>query len=97
MDESTFTEMIGKARSTNVKRDGQDRKHGFAAPVDCTYDVQLRTVMSAIEAGMRGDDWTCIAEAYCMAEDLVHEMRSRPVWEQMDRLAARRTAGIVRL
>lgn len=41
-----------KARRTNERRDHIDNTAGFAAPDQCRLDVQLRTVMSAIAAGL---------------------------------------------
>lgn len=65
-----YETLMAKARRTNAKRDQDEREVGFAAPSDCTPDLQLRTAMMAIQAGIEMDDWDCIAEAQAMLEHL---------------------------
>lgn len=66
----TPRERIDNARKTNDRRDRLDRKVGFADPGLCPEDLMLRTIMSAIWAGLESDDWDCVAEGYEMAVDL---------------------------
>ena len=68
-------ERIERARQFNDQLDAVDRKRGGATPAECPIDVGLRTVMSAMEAGMGREDWDCIAEAFCMLQDI--ELRVR--------------------
>lgn len=61
-----YKELLSKAKATNAKRDQDDREVGFQAASDGTPDMQLRTAIGAIEAGIVTDDWDCIAEAQAM-------------------------------
>ena len=71
-----FDVLIRKARATNRRRDASERRSGFASPSDGPLDLTLRTVMSALEAGIRTDDWDCIAEGFAMLEDLEIAVRA---------------------
>jgi hypothetical protein len=74
-----FDRLMAKARRVNVQRDEIDRKAGFASPSQCPLDVEVRTVLCALEAGMNRDDWSCVAEAYDMLEKLVERLpRTQP-------------------
>lgn len=58
--------LMTKARVTNRERDAIDRRSGDAAPQDCTLKSQLRTVISAVAAGIDGKDWSAVAEGLDM-------------------------------
>jgi hypothetical protein len=65
-----YQELMAQARKTNKERDQDERAVGFQAASDGTPDLQLRTAMSAIECGIKIEDWSCIAEAQAMLEHL---------------------------
>jgi len=66
-----YEKLMLEARQTNRERDAMERDIGVAAVSDAPFLEQLRTVMAAIQAGIVQDDWTCIAEAQGMLEDLL--------------------------
>ncbi len=55
-----------RAGKTNGRRDRTDSSAGFAPPGRTLLDVHLKTVESAIEAGIRMDDRECLAEGLVM-------------------------------
>jgi hypothetical protein len=61
--------LIRKAESTNAERDRMDRANGFAPPSAGPLDVELRTICAALEAGLRTEDWDCVAEGLVMLRD----------------------------
>lgn len=71
-----FDELVALARKTNAYRDETERKAGFTSPAQCLLSHQLRTVMSALEAGMNTEDWNCVAEGYVMLEHAELVLRS---------------------
>ena len=68
-----YEKIMRRARRVNAKRDRDERKAGFAAPSDGPLSQQIRTAMSAIEAGIRVKDWNCIAEGQAMLELLAEK------------------------
>ena len=71
--ELRFKRMIAKAEITNQRRDEMDHKSGVAAPNDpindpriTSHEMLARTVLMALEAGIKTNDWDCVAEAYVM-------------------------------
>lgn len=87
----TPRERIDKARKTNNRRDEAERGVGWTPPGDCAPDFLLRTIMSAIDAGLQSEDWDCVAEAYEMAIDLhlkMKGMRYDParIWDNVNPL-----------
>ncbi len=70
-----YENMMKKARDTNRKRDNVEREVGYAAVPDCPPDLQIRTAMSAIQAGIASNDWNCIAEAQAMLEQVEKILR----------------------
>lgn len=73
-----YNELMERARKTNAKRDKDERKAGFAANSVFAPDLQLRTAMSAIQAGIAVEDWNCIAEAQAMLEHLHLVVTGKP-------------------
>jgi len=71
-----YEDMMKKARATNKQRDNHERKVGFMAASDCSLDLQIRTAMSAIQAGIASNDWVCIAEAQAMLEQVEKLLRN---------------------
>jgi hypothetical protein len=63
-----FDRLIQKAQKTNRRRDHCERGAGFATP-DSDRESLLRTVVSALEAGVRRKDWDCVAEGLVMLAD----------------------------
>lgn len=57
-----YESLMQHAAETNARRDVVDSGSGFAPPHACPLDVALQTVDAAIEAGLRFQDWECIAE-----------------------------------
>lgn len=69
-DPAADLSLVKKAKETNKERDQADRQTWGSAPPDQPLDLQARTVMMALDAGMRMKDWNCVAEAYAMMIDL---------------------------
>ena len=69
--------LVDKARTTNWERDRIDRANGFGVPGDGGHDDLLRTAMSALEAGMREENWEAVAEGYEMLADLHRRMTGK--------------------
>jgi len=59
-------ELIRKAEMTNAERDRIEQANGMAPPSDCPLPMHLRTIDSALEAGLRMGDWDCVAEGLVM-------------------------------
>lgn len=88
-DEATVKKLLDKARRTNAHRDEIDHQSGFAPPGEpgCDRDggnrstpredliSLLATAHSAIECGMRTEDWNAVAEGAVMLEDAVNKLR----------------------
>jgi hypothetical protein len=66
----SFEQMIATARRTNGERDASDEANGFASPPQLPTNALIRTALSAIECGIRVNDWHAVAEAYVMLEPL---------------------------
>jgi hypothetical protein len=64
-----YEALMDEARLTNAFRDETDRRNGFATPTS-GRDL-VTTVMLALKAGIVTGDWTCVAEAQAMLEELV--------------------------
>lgn len=60
-----------KAQRTNRRRDVSDALFGFAAPSRSPDEVWLKTITSALEAGIGREDWDCVAEGLVMLEDFI--------------------------
>ena len=73
-----YEKLMRKARRINAKRDKEEREVGFAAPGDGDDNsLFLRTAMSAIECGIKTDDWDCVAEGQAMLETLELRLRQQ--------------------
>ena len=57
--------LMMQARSRNDRMDTIDNLNKGATP-----DEQLRTAITAIEAGLQIEDWDCIAEGCCIIQDV---------------------------
>ena len=66
-----YDALLAQAIQTNAQRDQIDRNHGNAPPGNCPIIVHLRTVASAIEAGIRSEDWNAVAEGQVMLLDAI--------------------------
>lgn len=78
MPNDLFDSLLAQARKTNAVRDRIDREKGNGAPADYDVATQLRTVLSALQAGINTQDWNCVAEGYVMLEHA--EAAIRPVY-----------------
>jgi hypothetical protein len=65
-----WNRLMKRARRTNRGRDASERKHGLATPGDCSVELHIRTVMQAVVAGFMSNDWSAVAEAQAMLEDV---------------------------
>jgi hypothetical protein len=74
--------MIERAEATNRERDALERSAGLAAPPDFPLDLLVRTAISALEAGLRENNWDCVAEATAMLGD---RMEFRPWLSEINR------------
>jgi hypothetical protein len=74
LTEAEFDRLIAKARKTNIRRDMIERDHGFASPAESPPTAFLRTVVGALEAGLRLGDNDCIAEALVMCQDMANAL-----------------------
>lgn len=81
MTDREFTQFVEQAAQQN--RDMSDAEHqsGFAPPEDCTIPHHLRTVVSALEAGIRVHDWTCVGQAYVLLKDAVRRLKTTTILE----------------
>jgi hypothetical protein len=67
---------VGFRLKHNAKMDEVDRSAGSAAPADCTLDLQLRIVISAVVAGITGQDWDCVAQGLAILQDVELSVRT---------------------
>lgn len=70
-----YNQLMQRAREVNARRDESERKMGLGTPDQGPLSLQLRTVMSAIQAGIISEDWNAVAEGQAMLE--VIEKRER--------------------
>ena len=63
---SKFDELIDQAARTLAQMNKDDRESGFMPDEEESVPSRLRTVAFALEAGLKTEDWNCIAEAYLM-------------------------------
>ena len=70
MKNASYEELMRVARLTNKRRDRDEREVGFATPSDGGPGEIIKTAMFAIEAGIRSKDWSCVAEAQALLEEL---------------------------
>lgn len=57
-----YQQLMKKARRTNAHRDKSDHETGFGAPGDTPLDSHLRNAISAIQCGIKVNDWDAVAE-----------------------------------
>jgi hypothetical protein len=55
--------MMARAAKTNLERDVMERASGLSAVSDTPQMAIVRTALCALEAGLRMQDWSCVAEA----------------------------------
>ena len=82
MSQPDYDRLMKRARQTNDRRDAVDRTVGFGTPLDCGPLEALRTVDSALEAGIKTGDWNCVAEGLDMLRAILnryHVVRARVV------------------
>lgn len=72
-----YEEMMAEARRFNARMDRIEIDHGFATPDETGHAMALRTAMVAVQAGIVTDDWTCVAQAQVMLEQLVGRLEAR--------------------
>jgi len=85
--DALFRRLIAKAEIFNQRADELDHKSGFAAPNDpiddpriTSQEMLIRTVLMAIECGIKMNHWDCVAEAFVMLNAGIRpEVR---VWKQ---------------
>lgn len=74
MLERDFAAIVSRARKRVAKMDTVERGAGFATPADIGPLAELRTVLFALEAGIRGQEWKCVSEAYIMLGDVINKI-----------------------
>lgn len=62
MAEMTHAHRMALAEETNARRDQSERESGFGADSDQPTLSRLITAALAIDAGLRVEDWSCVAE-----------------------------------
>ena len=73
-DQPKTQRLIQEAERRQVSFDKIDRKGGFAAPSDCSLPLQLKTVESALLAGINRSDWTCAADALVLLRQAIRRI-----------------------
>lgn len=76
MSELRFERLIERARRTVRIRDKAYRQERFAGAADLPAGALLQSVLSALRAGMNGQDWDSVAEGFVMLQDFVGAMRT---------------------
>ena len=66
-----YEDAMRKARLFNKKMDAVDRMNGVSTPRECSLAEFIRTIMAAIESGIRIESWSSVAEAQAMIEELL--------------------------
>jgi hypothetical protein len=66
-----YEQLMRTARKTNAERDEIDHQADFTRPEAGPPILLLPTATSAIESGIRTNDWNSVAEAQAMLEALV--------------------------
>jgi hypothetical protein len=70
-----YEKLMQEAKITNTERDQIDHSCDFASPNDCSNLMLLRTAMTAIECGIRSDDWGFVAEGQVMLQQLENRVK----------------------
>lgn len=65
-----YTDRMDRAGATNRKRDQVDANCGMILARDRGPAVYLLQAMSAIETGLKCDDWDYVAQGLAMLQDL---------------------------
>lgn len=65
-----YKQLMRTARETNARRDSSELRNGFTPESKQPPHIRLRTAISAIEAGITSDNWSCIAEAQAILETI---------------------------
>lgn len=69
--DAQFKAIMAKARTTNASRSASERRAGFSSLESGPPREFARTAMLAIEAGIKSQDWDCVAEGLAMLEDYI--------------------------
>ena len=67
----TFEQLMEAAREVNRERDEEERKLGLLTPLEAGPEKAVKTIIAALETGVKTNSLTPIAEAAVMLEDLL--------------------------
>lgn len=73
---------VRDAGKRNAERDKIDEDASMLPPWKCNPDIQMRTVICALCAGIESDDWGCIAEGLAML--IQAELPVRQLCDELD-------------
>jgi hypothetical protein len=65
----SYEKMLEAARQRNDSLTRLERDVGFAPPQHCDLSLHLRTVESALEAGVKMKDWSTVCEGIVLLQD----------------------------
>jgi hypothetical protein len=80
-----YNEVMDQARNTNKWRDQAERDAGLPAESDRHPYERIITAMMAIEAGIKTDDWSCIAEGQALLESACRDWKKRGLRDELSR------------
>jgi hypothetical protein len=70
-----YDALMKKARKTNESRDKEEEQVGYLNPSEGLWSMRIATAISAIECGIKVNDWNAVAEGQAMLEKLVADVR----------------------
>ena len=76
--DAEVTKRLAQASRTNVERDAIERASGLATPHDNGDAALMRTAIDALQAGLKMEDWSCVAEA----ADMLAKQANYYPWER---------------
>ena len=67
--------LVKKGRIFTASLDATEKSIGDVAMKDVEFDIQMRTVLTALDAAMAAENWETVGESFCMLQDCELEYR----------------------
>lgn len=67
---------LTQARQRIENMQKSEQQAGFTSPEQLPIRDHLRTVVFALECGIKTEDWSCVGEGLCMMQDIIRRVSS---------------------
>lgn len=78
MTEDQYQAFVRKSSTRVAEMSADERRSGSAAPEDGPLFQHIRTILFALEAGIRTRDWTCVGDGLVMTMQVLKRMEQPP-------------------